>query len=562
MNASLRSEPHDDDAAAPQTVTQKRLGVAAAMFGIVFTLIAARLVQLSLFEEPQVRSAIRTPDNAAVSRADLTDRNGQTLATDLDASSLYVDARKVWNPEEAADGIIKILPHLDREKLLTKLNSKQAFVWLQRDLLPKQRDAIHQLGFPFLGFRREPRRVYPLGRLAAHAIGSVNTDNRGATGVERGLDRLIADPARLGRPVALSLDMRAQHLVQDELLKAIATFQAIGATGLVMNVHTGEIVAMASMPDFDPNAPMSFPEKTRFNNVVSGVFEMGSTFKTFTTAMALDSGKATLNTLYDARRPLTYGKFQIKDFHPQSRMMTTAEVFEHSSNIGTARMALAEGISKHKAFLSKLGLLDPLPFEIAETSRPIVPKRWGELQTVTISYGHGISVNSVQVAAATAAMVNGGIYYSPTLLKADPALPREGRRVIREETSEKMRQLLRAVVEKGTARQADVPGYPVGGKTGTADKPVAGGYATDSRFTSFVAVFPALKPQYLVLVTLDEPKPTKDTHGYATAGWNSAPTAGKIIARIAPVLNVPVTPQTLRPVRSAQATAAALAADR
>jgi cell division protein FtsI (penicillin-binding protein 3) len=559
MSPNARNIAHDDGL-PPQTVTQKRLAIATAMFGIVFALIAARLVQLSVFEEPPARTAIRAPGSAAASRADLTDRNGQVLATDLDAASLFVDARKVWNAEEAADGILSVLPNLDREKLLAKLNSRQAFVWIQRDLMPKQREAIHQLGFPFLGFRREPKRVYPLGRLAAHAIGSVDTDNRGNAGVEGGLDRAIVEAA--GRPVALSIDMRAQYLVQDELLKAMATFQAVGATGLVMNVNTGEIVAMASMPDFDPNAPMASPAKVRFNNAVSGVFEMGSTFKTFTTAMVLDAGKANLKTLYDARRPLTYGKFQIKDFHAQNRVLSAAEVFEHSSNIGSARMALSVGIEGHKDFLRKLGLLEPLPFEIAETSRPIVPKHWGELQTVTISFGHGIAVNSIQVAAATAAMVNGGIYYTPTLLKADPAKPREGRRVIKETTSATIRELLRLVVEKGTARQADVPGYPVGGKTGTADKPVAGGYAKDSRLTSFVAVFPAMKPQYLVLVTLDEPKPTKDTHGYATAGWNSAPTAGKIIARIAPVLNVPVTPQSVRPLRSAQADAAAMAADR
>jgi cell division protein FtsI (penicillin-binding protein 3) len=401
-----------------------------------------------------------------------------------------------------------------------------------------------------LGFRREPRRVYPHGRLAAHALGYVDTDNHGLAGVERGLDGKISDPRRLDQPVTLSIDVRVQHALQDELLRAMETFQAVGAVGVVMNVNTGEIAALASLPDYDPNDPLASPAETRFNKTTLGVYEMGSTFKTFTTAMVLDAGKATLKTTYDARRPMTFGRFKISDFYAQNRVMTTGEVFEHSSNIGSARMALSVGREGHRAFLGKLGLLQPMPFEVAETGRPMLPQRWGDLQSVTISYGHGIAVNPVQVAAATSAMVNGGILYQPTLLKIASGETPKGARVIKAETSDTVRTLMRLVVEKGTGGRADVPGYPVGGKTGTAEKPKAGGYSETALLTSFVGVFPALKPQYLTLVILDEPKPTKDTFGYATAGWNAAPTTSKIVARIAPLLNVAPTPGG-KPLRTA-----------
>jgi cell division protein FtsI (penicillin-binding protein 3) len=508
--------------------------------------LAGRFVQLSVFPQTETRPAYRAESLAAVGRADLTDRNGKILATDLDAASLFADTRKVWDADEAADGLMSVLPDLDRATLLSKLKSGQAFVWLKRDLTPRQQDAVHRLGYPFLDFRREPHRIYPHGRLAAHALGYVDTDNGGLAGVERGLNATISNPLRLDEPIALSIDVRVQHAMQDELLRAMESFQAIGSAGVVMNANTGEIVAMASLPDFDPNDPLAAPPEARFNKATLGVYEMGSTFKTFTTAMVLDAGKATLATKYDARQPLTFGRFKISDFHAQNRILTTAEVFEHSSNIGSARMALSVGIEAHRAFLGKLGLLQPMRFEVAETGRPMVPARWGNLQSVTISYGHGIAVNPVQVAAATAAMVNGGTLFQPSMLKLKPGETPKGTRAISPETSEKMRGLLRLVVEKGTGGKADVPGYPVGGKTGTAEKPKAGGYAETSLITSFVAAFPAQKPEYVVLIVLDEPKPNKDTFGFATAGWTAAPTAGKVIARIAPLLNVPVTPGPAR----------------
>jgi cell division protein FtsI (penicillin-binding protein 3) len=329
----------DGVAKAALARTRKRMAVVATMFGVAFAVLFGRFVQLSAFPDTEQKVAFRPETLTAVSRADLTDRNGNVLATDLDAASLFVDARNVWNADEAADALIGVLPELDRPQLMRKLTSGQAFVWLQRDLSPRQQDAVHRLGFPFLGFRPEPHRVYPHGRLASHALGYVDTDNHGLAGVERGLDRVISDPRRLDQPVALSIDVRVQHALQDELLRAIETFQAVGAVGVVMNVNTGEIAALASLPDYDPNDPLASPMASRFNQTTLGVYEMGSTFKTFTTAMVLDAGKATLKTTYDARRPLTFGRFKISDFHAQNRVLTTGEVFEHSSNIGSARMA-------------------------------------------------------------------------------------------------------------------------------------------------------------------------------------------------------------------------------
>lgn len=536
----------DGVAKSAHSRTRKRMAVVATMFGLVFAILFGRFVQLSVFPAIEEKTAFRPESLAAISRADLTDRNGKVLATDLETASLYVDARKVWNAEEAADALSAVLPDLDRGQTMRKLTSGQAFVWLQRDLTPRQQDAVHRLGFPFLGFRREPHRVYPHGRLASHLLGYVDTDNHGLAGIERGLERAISDPMRLDAPLMLTIDVRVQHALQDELIRAMESFQAVGAAGVVMNANTGEIAAMASLPDFDPNEPLASAPDTRFNKATLGVYEMGSTFKTFTTAMVLDSGKATLATKYDARRPLTFGRFKISDFHAKNRILTTEEVFEHSSNIGSARMALSVGIAGHRAFLGKLGLLQPMPFEVPETGRPMVPARWGELQSVTISYGHGIAVNPVQVVAATAAMVNGGTLFQPTLVKFKAGETPKGARAISPETSEKMRVLLRRVVEKGTGGKADVPGYPVGGKTGTAEKAKAGGYAETSLLTSFVAAFPALKPEYIVLIVLDEPKPNKDTFGFATAGWTAAPTAGKVIARIAPLLNVAPAPGATR----------------
>jgi cell division protein FtsI (penicillin-binding protein 3) len=522
--------------------SRSRLRLASLMFAAVFAVLGARLVQVTIWPKADAQNARNAQVMRYSARADIVDRNGELLATDLTSASLYADARLIWDAKEIANALMGVAPELDRAQMMRKLSSRQAFVWIKRDLTAKQHEAVYRLGFPSLGFRKEPHRVYPHGRLAAHALGYVDIDNAGLAGIERGLNARIADPKSRGAPVVLSLDVRAQHALQDELSNAMESFKAIAATGLILKIGTGEVIGMASLPDYDPNEPTAGDVEARFNRATQGVFEMGSTLKIFTTAMVLDSGAATLNTKFDARRPIQFGRFQISDFHAQNRIMTLTEVFQHSSNIGSARMAMLVAIDEQRAFLDKMGLLKPVPMEVSEVGAPLLPLRWGELESMTVAYGHGIAVTPIQLAAAAAGIVNGGRLTPPTMLKRAENKPLAFTQVVGPETAAKMKDLLRLVVTKGTGGKADVAGYPVAGKTGTAEKPKHGGYAQKALLSSFLGVFPAQRPEYLVLIILDEPKPNKDTHGFATAGWTAAPTAAKVIARIGPLLKVPVTP--------------------
>jgi cell division protein FtsI (penicillin-binding protein 3) len=339
--------------------------------------------------------------------------------------------------------------------------------------------------------------------------------------------------------VQLALDLRVQHALREELVAAHNKFHTIAAAGVVLNVRTGEIVAMVSEPDFDPNASLDPHDQTLINRLTTGVFEMGSTFKAFTVAMALDSGKATLKSTFDAHNPLHYGKFEIHDFEPMQRALTVPEIFTYSSNIGAAHIAMAMGIDAHKAFLKKMGQLDRLRTELPESARPIVPKHWGELNTMTIAFGHGLSVAPLQAVMGVAALMNGGVLIPPTFLKRSEAEAQAlGTRVVKPETSVMMRYLMRLNVEKGTASKADVPGYYIGGKTGTADKVVFGRYSKTKVLTDFMAVLPADQPRYLLLIMLDEPQPLPETHGFKTSGWNAVPTGGAVVARIAPLLGI------------------------
>lgn len=528
-------------AKAAMARTRSRLNIAIIGFGIVFAVLFGRLVEVTTLREGQERKIARVEDNVSYFRADLVDRNGEILATDLQAASLYADARVIWDPAEAAQSLAGVLPAIDARALAKRLATRQAFVWIKRNVTPRQQAAVRQLGIPGLHFRTEPRRVYPNGRTAAHALGYVNVDNHGLAGVERGAEELILERRNRGGVVELALDLRVQHALQDELAASVAMFKARTASGIVMDVNNGEVLALASLPDFDPNEPGEAKKAALFNGATLGVYEMGSTFKTFTTAMALDTQKVTLTSQFDATNPIAFGRFTITDFHPENRLLTVPEIFVHSSNIGTAKMALEVGTTTQRAYLGKLGLLTPVASEIKEAGAPIVPKRWGELETMTVAYGHGIAISPLHVAMASAALVNGGKLIKPTLLKREPGTVVPFTRVVSEQTSVQMRDLLRMAVTQGTGSKADVPGYPVAGKTGTAEKPVQGGYA-QKNVSSFMGVFPARNPLYVVLIVLDEPQGTEATAGYATAGWTAAPTAGKVIARIAPMLNVPVSP--------------------
>ncbi len=524
-----------------------RLGLAILAFAGIYGVIALRLVVFAEQSEGHGARRSVSQDAVATARPDIVDRNGQILATDIKSPSLFAEPRKLIDPDEAEEKLTAVMPDLDTKELLSRLSSKRGFIWLKREITPKQEHEIHRLGIPGVGFLTENKRVYPNGPTVSQVIGLVNIDNQGIAGIEKWVDGqglaalhmagLATD--RLQRPVQLSLDLRAQFALRDELVKAREKFKAKASAGLILNVNTGEVVALVSEPDYDPNNPREANDPTRINRMTTGVYEMGSTFKVLTVAMALDSGRATLRSTFDASHSLHYGRFTIHDYEPMHRALTVPEIFTYSSNIGAARMALAVGVQGHKAFLKKMGQLDRLRTELPESAEPLVPKHWGELNTVTIAFGHGLSVAPLQAAMATAATVNGGFLIPPTFLKRSEAEAKHlAKRVLKPQTSLDMRYLLRLNAEKGTGTFANVEGYYVGGKTGTAEKVINGRYAKHKLLTDFMAVLPADKPKYLVLIMLDEPQPVKGTHGFATAGWNAGPTAGKVIARVAPLLDL------------------------
>ena len=525
-----------------------RLGLAIVAFAAIYGVIALRLVMFA--EQSDGHGARRSvgADALATARPDILDRNGQILATDVKAPSLFAEPRKLIDVDEAEELLTAVLPDLDGNEVRERLSSKRGFVWLKREISAKQQQEIHRLGIPGVGFLTENKRVYPNGPVVSHQIGHVNIDNQGIAGIEKWLDGqglaalhmagLATD--QLQRPVQLALDLRVQFALRDELVKAREKFKAKASSGVIVNVNTGEIVALVSEPDYDPNNPREANDPTRINRLTTGVYEMGSSFKSFTLAMALDSGKVTLDSKFDARGDLHYGKFTIHDYHAQHRILSVPEIFTYSSNIGSARLALSLGVDYHKAFLKKLGQLDRLRTELPESAEPLVPKHWGELNTVTIAFGQGLSVAPLQAVMGIAALVNGGRLIPPTFLKRDQAAAdRLATRVIKPETSDKMRYLLRLNVEKGTATRANVAGYYVGGKTGTSEKVVGGRYSKTKVLTSFTAIMPADKPQYLLLIMIDEPQGLAETHGFATSGWNAVPVGAKVIERVAPLLDIP-----------------------
>ena len=515
----------------------RRIGLTLAMFAVCFSIVTLRVLGLA-WTGGESRAV--TADNTltqTVMRPDIVDRHGTVLATDIVTASLFADAARVPHRGEAALRVSAVLPDMVPGTVQDRLESGRRFVWLKRDLTPKQQHAVHNLGVPGLGFRREHRRVYPNGHHASHLLGLVNIDNHGTAGMERYADEegLTAQ----GAPVALSIDLRVQHAIRAELVSAMEEFSAKAAVGIVVDVRTGEVMGMSSLPDFDPNEPAAASRDTnaRFNRATLGVYEMGSIFKALTVAAALDSGQVTLADRYDARKPLKVSRFTIDDYHAKRRWLSVPEVFMYSSNIGTAQMALDVGSEGYRGFLDRLGLLRRVSVELPEVGTPLVPAPWREISTMTISYGHGLSVTPLQMVSAAATLVNGGYAVKPTLL-AQKIMPKRGERVMSAATSRSVRALMRLVVERGTGRKADVDGYPVIGKTGTAEKVQGGGYARRALLTSFLSAFPANDPEFAMLVMLDEPKGTKATHGYATAGWNAAPVTARIVRRIAPLLGV------------------------
>jgi cell division protein FtsI (penicillin-binding protein 3) len=527
--------------------TRARIGITILVFALGYSVIAARLVMFATSPEGHGGRRATVFEAVGTARPDILDRNGEILATDVRTPSLFGEPNRIIDVDEASELLTAVMPDIDATELRERLGSRRRFVWLRREITPAQRQQIHRLGIPGVGFLPENKRVYPNGAEVSHLIGHVNIDNQGSAGIEKWLDgRGLADlhmagfaSEHLQNPIELALDLRVQHALRDELIAARQKFKAVAVAGVLTNVRTGEIIAMVSVPDYDPNNPRDALDPTRINRLTTGVYEMGSTFKALTIAMALDSGKITLKSAFDARFPLQYGKHTIHDYHAQNRILTVPEIFTYSSNIGTARMAVSLGVEHHKWFLKKMGQLDRLRTELPESAEPLVPKRWMELNTVTIAFGHGLSVAPLQAMMAIGALMNGGNLIAPTFLKrSEEEAMALARRVIKPETSEKMRYLMRLNVEKGTASKADVKGYYVGGKTGTSEKVVGGRYSKTKVLTTFTAVLPADQPRYALLVMLDEPQALPETHGFTTSGWNAVPVGGSIIGRIAPFLGI------------------------
>jgi len=530
--------------------SQPRVGLVILGFSVLFLAITGRLVMLATLPGEQVGLRRATSNAISAARPDIVDRNGDVLATDIRSVSVFAEPRNILDKDEATELLTAVLPDLDARDLRDKLGTKKGFVWVKREITPRQQAEVHRLGIPGVGFVPENKRVYPNGTAAAHVLGFANVDNVGIAGIEKYIDSQglqdlngagLATQASDLKPMALSIDLRVQHALRDELAKGLEKYRAIAAAGAIMDVNTGEMIALVSLPDFDPGNPVDALEKDRINRMNVGVYEMGSTFKALTIAMALDSGKANINSSYStAGGMMRFGRQVIREYHGTGRTLTVPEVFLHSSNMGSIKMALSVGVEGHKAFLRKMMQLDRMTTELPESAAPIVPGRWGEINTATIAFGHGLAVAPLQAMAAVGALVNGGTLITPTFLKrSEEEAKKAGIRVIKPETSEAMRFIMRLNGEKGSARKADVAGYFVGGKTGTAEKVINGRYAKNKNFTTFTAIAPSDKPKYLFLAIYDEPKGYAESGGYSTAAWNAGITTGRVIERTAPLLGLP-----------------------
>ncbi len=487
--------------------------------------------------EPQPAAA-PAPSTGPRTRATITDRNGEILAVSLPTAGLYANPKEMMDTAEAARRLKSVLPRLDLDVVRARLGSEKQFVYLARGISPREQMAVNNLGIPGIYFQPTERRRYPQGRVAAHVVGGVDVDAKGVAGVERFFDqRLREDPT----PLRLSLDVRVQAVVRDELARSMAEFQAIGACGIVFDVRTGEVVAMVSLPDYDANKPGEARNEERFNRAVTGMYEPGSTFKLQTAAMSLDSGAGHLWNSYDAGHDIKIGRFTIQDFQGKHRALSFPEVIAYSSNLGAAHMAQAVGGERQRSWLQAMGMFTRVGIELPEQGQPIVQPaaNWKEIATMTVGFGHGIAVSPLHVVRGTAAIANGGIVLKPTILAVEPGTTtREGTRVMQQSTSDTLRKLMRLVVTDGYGKPADVPGYFVGGKTGTAEKTTAHGYKKHANISAFMSVFPMSAPRYAVYFMLDEPKGNASTGGYSTAGAVSAPGAGRVIARIGPMLGL------------------------
>ena len=554
---NVRLTAPDHDRRGVMAKMRSRMVLAAGGFGLLFATLVVKLADATIFQPmlPKQEVQLRKPDppppptgpgvtpvaaaahdfGLRAARASITDRNGEILAISLPTAALYANPREMIDPAESAKKLKTVLPDLDAATVQARLSENKQFVYLARQLTPREELRINDLGIPGIYFEPTERRHYPLGRVAAQVLGGVDVDGHGVAGVEKFFDkRLHDDPT----PLALSLDVRVQAVMRDELSKAMEEFNAIGACGIVMDVRTGEVLAMASLPDYDANDVGHASPDERFNRAVTGMYEPGSTFKLQTASLALDSGTVQIWNGFDASEPIHIGRFTITDFEGKHRWLYLPEILAYSSNIGAAKMAEAVGSEKQRAWMQQMGMLSRLGIELPEAGLPLAPPaaNWKEIATLTIGFGHGIAVSPLHVVDGTAAVANGGTLYRPTILAHDPnSPPRDGFRVMQQSTSDTMRKLMRLVVTDGYGKSAEVAGYYVGGKTGTAEKVAHKGYEKHANVAAFTSVFPMNAPRYAVYMMLDEPKANASTHGYATAGWVIAPSVGKVIARIAPM---------------------------
>ena len=514
-------------------------------FAVIALAAASRILFLGLFEPAPAQQQVGTM--LVPERADIVDRNGVPLARAFPAYALWYNPAAlggdgpplVRSPREVAESLSRIFPDLEVNALAARLAEGRPG-YLRRRILPEDANRVHQMGEPALEFPRETERFYPQGSMAAHVLGFVGADGQGHVGMEQVFDERLTDPAQRGTPAMLSIDARVQGALEDELMRGMNASNAKGAAGIVLDVDTGEVVALASLPSFNPNLIDRAGEGFIFNRVTNQVYELGSTFKPITVAAAIDAGAVTdLSRRYQSNRPIAIGGFQIKDSHALGASLNVPESLIHSSNIVTAQIADQVGGARLNQTMRDLGMDQRAQIELPARGFPLWPKgQWSRITTMTVSYGHGIAVTPLHLASAYAALVNGGIWRPATLVKVEPGQAVPGRRVFKASTSARMRQLLRMIVDIGTGKNANAVGYRVGGKTGSAEKPGAGGYRESSLVATFAAAFPMDHPRYVVIAMLDEPQGTAATSGQRTAAWNAAPVVGRLVPRIGPLLGI------------------------
>ena len=512
------------------------------LMSFAFIAIILRLFDLSFTttEEINLAHSKQIQNKHIISRADIVDRNGVLLASNIKTASVYAHPKQMIDQKNAAKQLADLKIGLNESELIRKLTSGKDFIWIKRHITPIEQQLIHDLGIPGLYLAKDERRIYPHENLFVHVIGYSNIDGIGIAGVERLYNNELVSLAAESKSMQLSLDVRLQTILHSEIKNAVEMHSAIGGAGMIMNANTGEILAMVSLPDFDPHNLNNIKKENLFNQIALGIYEMGSTFKAFTVAMGLDTNKINVNDAFDVSKPLRIGRFQINDYKGKGGILSVPEILMYSSNLGAAQIAKLVGPKIQREYLNRLGMLSEISENIPERAKPMFPseKKWSEASLVTISYGHGMAVTGVHLAQAMAALVNGGLLYKPTFIKQENIEGIECKRVIKEQTSITMRKLLRLSAENGSSKRANVNGLLVGGKTGTSEKNFRGRYNKKLNVAVFAGAFPMNRPEYVLVIMIDEAKPNSINGGYTTGGMIAAPVAGNIIKRMAQVLGI------------------------